>query len=529
MTGPHADRAVLVHWHALPHHWPITSRQVMVGPFYDTVETAAGFRSIKVPAGQYDLKAVIDRLPRHQQPEAIIVVVDSTKSSYPRNLAAIDAVKALVMGDTHHKEGPLRTMLGYTLAEPFDVLVGNHLPQHLHFFQEARSGRLAWIPGVWVRQFEPPSPDRRDIPFLFAGATGPYHPYRGHVIDMALAAGLPLVVRLTTPEEAALAYASARLTLNCSLNGDLNQRIFEVMGSAGALITDRLAPEANLERVVTPGVDCVVYDNVADLIDKSTDLLARPDRTAEIARAAQATYARLHTPAIKTRQLLAALFGGDDEVMLPEWRDARLGLPRETDIGRLRARLLLYEFALELHRKATEKIDIAIGRAVDRRAAADLVDLPRLRLSWLGAPPDDEARANLERTGLSGRILATPPAQPRLAVLSPGDVRDAATLDLVRAADQVAMTIADPTAASTAMESSIVAPRCRASRRSDRKSMRGFGIHCRFRRVFHARCQGCHRHRRRPRHGCRHRPRAVRKRLPTGAHLALGCGGEAGR
>ena len=76
MTGPHADKPVLVHWHAMPHDWPISSRQVMVGPYYDTVETADVFRSIQVPQGQYDLKSVLDRLPRHQRPAAVIVVVD---------------------------------------------------------------------------------------------------------------------------------------------------------------------------------------------------------------------------------------------------------------------------------------------------------------------------------------------------------------------------------------------------------------------------------------------------------------------
>lgn len=446
MTGPHADRAILVHWHAMPHHWPITSRQVMVGPFYDTVETAEGFRSINVPVGQYDLKPVIDRLPPHQRPEAIVVVVDSTKSSFPRNLAAIDAVKALIMGDTHHLDAPLRTMLGYALSEPFDLLVGNHLPQHLHFFHEARRGRIAWIPGVWVRQFRPPAPERRETPFLFVGQVGAYHPYRQHVIAAARAAGLPLEVRRASPEEAAFAYAGARLTLNCSLNGDLNQRIFEVIGSAGALVTDRLAPEANLDRVLSPDVDCVVYDHADDLIDKAARMLASPERTAELARAAQATYSRLHTPAIKTRQLLAALFGGDDEVALPMWHDARLGLPREADSARLRARLLLYEHVQELHREAARPIDIAIGRSVDRRAAVDLIDLPRLRLSWIGSTPATEALAALERVGLADRLESAPAPRTRLALVTPGDLRDGAARDDVRAADSVAIGIADSAA-----------------------------------------------------------------------------------
>ncbi|MBM3572836.1 MAG: glycosyltransferase family 1 protein, partial [Alphaproteobacteria bacterium] len=418
MTGPHADKPILVHWHAMPHDWPITSRQVMVGPYYDTVETPDGFRSINVPQGQYDLKPVVDRLPRHQRPAAIIVVVDSTKSSFPRNLAAIDAAKALVMGDTHHLEAPLRSMVGYALSENFDLLVGNHLPQHLHFFREARRGRLAWIPGVWVRQYEGEGVENRDIPFVFVGQVGAYHPYRQHIVAAATAAGLPLELHRGMLDQAALAYGRARLTLNCSLNGDLNQRIFEVIGSGGALITDELAPEANLESVVMPGRDCITYDGAADLVARAAELLAQPARTTAMARAARATFRRLHRPVDKARQLLAALFGGDD-IELLAWRDRRLALPAETDAMRLRARLLLYEFVQEIHRAATAPISVAIGRGVDRRAAADLIDLPRLRLVRFSDQGADPAGAALAEHGLLERFHPMMGASVRLAIASP--------------------------------------------------------------------------------------------------------------
>src|SRR6185437_1850176 len=132
LDADYAQLRVLVHWHSTPGPAPFSPRQVIVGPAYETVEGPDGFVSLKVPFGPYDIKTVVDRLPPHQRPDVLVVALDATRSSVPRNLDAHDCPKALLIGDTHHLETPLRFMVGYVLAERFDLLVGNHVPQHLH-------------------------------------------------------------------------------------------------------------------------------------------------------------------------------------------------------------------------------------------------------------------------------------------------------------------------------------------------------------------------------------------------------------
>src|SRR4051812_45569062 len=111
----YADLRVLFHWHAIPGPPAMSRRQVMIGPSYETVEGPDGFVSINVPFGSYDIKALVDRLPPHQRPDVLLVAIDSTKTSVPRNLDALDCPKALLLGDTHHLEGPIRFAYAYML------------------------------------------------------------------------------------------------------------------------------------------------------------------------------------------------------------------------------------------------------------------------------------------------------------------------------------------------------------------------------------------------------------------------------
>jgi hypothetical protein len=374
LDDDYARLRVLVHWHSQPGPPPFAPKQVIVGPCYDTVEGPDGVVSLKVPFGPYDLKAVVDRLPAHQRPDVVIVALDSSRSSIPRNLAALDCPKALLIGDTHHLEAPLRFMVGYVLAERFDLLVGNHLPQHLHFFRHVDRGRIAWIPGVWVHNFSLPFRDDHPDPPVFIGHLGPHHPHRRRVLEAVCAAGLPLeILSNVAPWDAAPRYNRSAAALNCSLNGDLNMRVFETIGHGAFLLTDRLAPEAGLTDLFGDGEALVCYDDAADLIGKLRDCLARPQDALAIARRGFSVYQREHRPEHKAQQLFSAL-AGDGRHPAPAWRD-----PRATGgEAQLWSRLIVYEHVQEMQRDA-DALSLFATRNVSPWILADLVDLSRLR------------------------------------------------------------------------------------------------------------------------------------------------------
>lgn len=409
LDAEYARLRVLVHWHSVPGPPPFAPRQVIVGPSYETVEGPDGFVSLKVPFGPYDIKAVIDRLPAHQRPDVLVVALDSTRSSIPRNLAALDCPKALLIGDTHHLETPLRFMVGYALAEPFDLVVGNHLPQHLHFFYDAGCRRIAWIPGVWVHHYRLPFSDDHSQPPVFIGHIGAHHVHRRRVLDSVRAAGLPLdILSEVPPPDAARRYNRSAAALNVSLNGDVNMRVFETLGHGAFLLTDRLAPEAGLTDLFGDGDALVCYDGAADLVDKLRAYLARPRDALAIARRGFALYQREHRPELKARQLFSELVG-DGRYPAPAWRDPRAA----GDAADLLPRIATYEYVQDLQREA-DRLSLVATCGVGPRTLADLADLSRLRCRrqrWQDDTADATA-AGLRSLGYERRIAVDAAAGP---------------------------------------------------------------------------------------------------------------------
>lgn len=369
-----------------------SEREVFCGPDCPTVETGDGFASLNTPAGEFDLASVVARLPAHQRPELIVVKADATRRNLARGLDRLPGTKVLLVGDTHHFASPLRTLLAYGAMESFDAVVLDHTRQHAHAFLEAGFDRVYWIPAVDYalrRRDIPAAPDR---PLTFVGQVGAFHPWRRHMLDRLVAAGLPLSAMRAPPETAADLYAASQVTLNVSLNGDLNLRVFEALGAGGFLLTDALSPEAGLERCFTPGRHLATYRSPDELVDMVRHYLDHPDQAMAIRRAGQAHLLEFHSPQVKCAQFFAAVF--DDRVdPALEVRGERRGLAALPAQGAaFRRRLAAYE--------ALQRLQLASSRLTVHAAggdgfAADLSlmarDLPRVTFSAPGAAPDDAA------------------------------------------------------------------------------------------------------------------------------------------
>lgn len=369
-----------------------SEREVFCGPDCPTVETGDGFASLGTPAGEFDLASIVARLPAHQRPELIVVKADATRRNLARGLDRLPGTKVLLVGDTHHFASPLRTLLSYGAMESFDAVVLDHTRQHAHAFLEAGFDRVYWIPAVDYalrRRDIPAAPDR---PLTFVGQVGAFHPWRRHVLDRLVAAGLPLTAMRAPPETAADIYAASQVTLNVSLNGDLNLRVFEALGAGGFLLTDALSPDAGLERCFTPGRHLATYRSPDELVELARHYLDHPAEAMAIRRAGQAHLLEFHSPQVKRAQFFAAVF--DDRVdPALEVRGERRGLSslpaRSTGFRR---RLAAYEALQRLQLTASRLTVHAAGRdgsedgfAADLRLMAR--DLPRVAF----AAPDDAA------------------------------------------------------------------------------------------------------------------------------------------
>jgi len=357
----------------------ISERQIIAGPNYISRMDGKTVRTLNVPWGRYDLSALISSLPADQKPDLTIVLADANQDCLPQRLAEISGRKLLLIGDTHNAKttrSPLRTMLTYARQEPFDRIVVTHDPHHLHWFREANIAPTTYIPNINCAYFPVPFDEQRRPAIVFIGQSGQYHPRRRYLLQEVENAGLPLIVQRASPPVAATLYNSIQIAFNCSLNGDFNMRVFEVMAAGGFLVTDRLSPQSGLGTIFRSGEHYVEYGDLNELLELLRHYLAHPDECLKIAKAGHEAYLKKHHPQQRVRDLLDFAFGGAPAAYCSDPR----AVQGSYDFGKsLHERVRLYELLQNLSLQ-NERIIVVADPALGARAISDLVDLPRLRI-----------------------------------------------------------------------------------------------------------------------------------------------------
>ncbi len=375
--------------------------EVFVGPDCQTGRDKSGIDCLNVAPGQYDLAEAARKLG--VTPDIVVVKPDATGRNIARNLGAVPGVKVLILGDTHHLERPIAWMLDYAASEPFDLIICHHARQHVHFFAHAGlNAPCYWIPLLSVNPHPQPEAQALAYPVSFIGSMGRWHPYRTQVLDALKEAGLPLHLATTSQEEASAHYARSAISLNVSLNGDINHRVGEVLAAGGFLLTDRLAPQAGLDGLFEDGKHLVHYDGLDDLVDRACYYLAHPEEAKAIRLAGCSKFMADHHPDLKRRQFLdLALEGraaeGWDLSDDPRHRFALPNGPIE-----LLKRVEAYEAVQDLHRRS-KKLQLILAPGLDPAYATDAIDLPRLDIRVA------EDSALFAQTQSEGRIAITPP------------------------------------------------------------------------------------------------------------------------
>lgn len=349
-------------------------REVFAGPDCADLVVDGRVRALKTPAGEYDIGAVIARLPAEQRPELIVVKADATRGNFPRNLDRFLGPKVLLVGDTHHFQDPVRALLRYAGMERFDLIVMDHTRHHGHFFLEAGFERVCWIAALDFALRRRAIPEHFAHELTFVGQLGAFHPYRRHVMEAVVGAGLPLKALRAAPADTADIYAASAITLNCSLNGDLNLRVFEALGSGGFLVTDALPPESGLERLFEPGRHLVTYRTPRELVEVIRHYQSHPGEARAIRTAGQAHLLATQSPWVKLRQLYGALYDGriDPLIAIDDAR-ARGVLGREALSDRAEA----YGAVQLLHLRA-KSLTLLVDPVDSLGIAANARDLPRV-------------------------------------------------------------------------------------------------------------------------------------------------------
>lgn len=410
---PSDPKHILVSWYTNPDYIPpfrLSERQYTTGPNLNPAGPPPAFDAI-TPQGSYDLQAVVEEQGGPSSFDLVVVWADASRTNLPLNVRAFGCPAVLCVGDTHHMNTPLQTMLGYARQAGFDLIVSSHNRHHLHWFVEAGLPRVAWIPGLKVQHTPRPFTRTRASRLGFVGQFGRFHPRRRRLIEGLQAHRLPLMACGGNRDFAADLYASSLLSLNISLNGDLNLRVFEVLSAGGCLLTDRLAPESGLEAILEPEREFLSYGDLDELRDKLRFHLARPEAALAVAEAGMRAYADRLTPARQIRTLLDWAFEGRlDHLHRSDW-DRRPAFNADHK-ALLPKRIQLYERLQEVHR-VEERCQVLFGTDVPASYIADTLDLHRSHPAILtqGDGRAEETRRRLNVLGLGRPVDLVSPKE----------------------------------------------------------------------------------------------------------------------
>ena len=112
---------------------------------------------------------------------------------------------------------------------------------------------------------------------IFVGQAGQYHPRRKAILEYLKEQIPNFWFGTLSQQDSFKAYSQAVISLNISLNGDLNLRFFEIISSQGFLLTDSLSEESGLNLLFSEGEDYESFDNIPQLVEKIKYFLKHPN------------------------------------------------------------------------------------------------------------------------------------------------------------------------------------------------------------------------------------------------------------
>jgi tetratricopeptide (TPR) repeat protein len=254
----------------------LVDEAIFCGPGWPD-RTAADRRTLSLGAPEtvYDLGALAAKLPPAQAPDAVVCRIDSTNQ--PRNLAAIDCPRVLLLGDTHSGETALEDAIRRATAEPFDRVVLLNNRHHATLLQAAGVRNLFWLPGLLFPHSDAEVLGGRRmvrVPRLAfaAGAEG-----RGARLLGGLAArGVRLESFARRPVARLNLLGGSLLGFHASQNGELDVPAFEILAAGAVLVADRLGLGAGLEELLEDGKEMITYGDMTELAGVVQELLERP-------------------------------------------------------------------------------------------------------------------------------------------------------------------------------------------------------------------------------------------------------------
>lgn len=343
------------------------------------IEAIQTGKAIAIPTGTFDIDLIRKQLPPDFEPD-LVSLSARVMTFLPQGLEKFTCPKVMKIGDTFHfGDGALSGIVEYCQKLNCDYHWTYQSTQHLHFFVEAGLRNVFWLPGtIAIDPYIPLQPSHKSYDVIFRGGESELHVDRKRILNQLRNADIAIDIQSKPYTECLDDYAKAKIVINCSLNGDLNRRVFEVLMAGGFLLTDRISAQTGVYELFQEGIHLECYGDVPELIEKIRFYLAHPEQAAQIAAAGHQRFLDCCAQSGIQQKLYRYVFDREIESPFQIQQDHRTTVKVPES---LKLRLKVYEVIQELHR-LLPKIDLLYWKGTHRALLADLADLPRSHLTY---------------------------------------------------------------------------------------------------------------------------------------------------
>lgn len=332
-------------------------------------------RTFRIPAGAPSMDEIYRMYPHlPRNPSLVFIKTDALARNFVRDVSRLGCPSIVSVADTHHLHRPLETIIGYLQSEDFTLISAENDRHHLKWLSRHGFNNLCWLPNLALSPEIRPSRSAhgKQMATCFVGSLGRFHPYRVAVIEFLAKNISSLHVGSASQKAATAAYNSYNISLNVSLNSDLNWRFFEILGAGGFLLTDRLPSASGIDMLFSEGKHYEAFASDSELLEKIDFYTRHPEEAARIAQNGQQRYLTTCQPKLLRKEMLSRLFMGRENKHFSYIPKHEGPLQAETNFL-----LRPYQALQELHRISARVRLLIIGANCDL-LLQDLADYPRI-------------------------------------------------------------------------------------------------------------------------------------------------------
>jgi glycosyltransferase involved in cell wall biosynthesis len=243
-----------------------------------------------------------DILKAHGGTFDLFLWIDAGAAYFPRDIETLAIPTACYLIDVH--VGRYREHI----AAFFDAVFVAQKEYVTPFGRHAGHGQVHWLPLAAAADWHTDRGLTREFDIGFVGAMTGAHRSTPRIRRLEQLASRYRTNDFTKPvagRNLADVYGRAKIVFNCSLQGDVNMRVFEGAACGALVLTDAIGN--GLTDLLTPDKHIVTYRDDAELFAAVERYLADDHARAAIAHAGQAHVHAAHTYTHRARELLATI------------------------------------------------------------------------------------------------------------------------------------------------------------------------------------------------------------------------------